>query len=302
MRWAWRSPRSCWPTSSTAPGHAIVDHRTYVFLGDGCLMEGISHEACSLAGTLALGKLIALYDDNGISIDGAVARLVRRRHAGALPRLRLARDRPDRRPRRRRRRCRAIERGAGQRRRRPTLIVCRTTIGRGSPGRAGTAKAHGEPLGADEIAATRAALGWPHAPFEVPRRRARALGRARAPARAREAAWQRALRRLPRGASRRWPPSSSAAPAGELPADFARRRAGGAGGAHWPARAKPLATRKASQHALDALAPQLPELLGGSADLTGSNLTDFPGCGAVRGGRPAGATSTTACASSAWRR
>ncbi|MEO5698579.1 MAG: transketolase, partial [Burkholderiaceae bacterium] len=148
------------------PGHAIVDHRTYVFLGDGCLMEGISHEACALAGAWQLDKLIALYDDNGISIDGAVggwfvddtpARFCAYgwNVIGPL-------DGHD---------VQAVSAAIEQAKAasgKPTLIVCRTTIGKGSPARAGTAKAHGEPLGADEIGATRAAIGWPHGPFEIP--------------------------------------------------------------------------------------------------------------------------------------
>jgi transketolase len=170
------------------PGHTIVDHRTYVFVGDGCLMEGISHEACSLAGVLGLNKLVALYDDNGISIDGPVARLVRRRHRGALRRLWLERHRPGRRPRRRRG-GRALGAGAQAHADRPDADHLPHHHRPGSPARAGTAKAHGEPLGADEIAATRAAIGWPHAPFELPpevrglgrpprgRRRATGLGR-----------------------------------------------------------------------------------------------------------------------------
>jgi phosphoribulokinase len=154
------------------PGHTLVDHRTYVFLGDGCLMEGISHEACALAGVWGLNKLVALYDDNGISIDGDRAGLVRRRHRGALQGLWLERDRPGRRPRR----------GGGgpalaqahTHTDAPTLILCRTTIGQGSPARAGTAKAHGEPLGADEIAATRQAIGWTGMAVRGAGRRARA--------------------------------------------------------------------------------------------------------------------------------
>jgi len=266
------------------PGHNIVDHRTYVFLGDGCLMEGVSHEACSLAGALRLPKLVALYDDNGISIDGAVAPWF----ADDTPaRFRAygwnvlgpidGHDTP------------AIQRAIAQARAdeasgRPTLIVCRTTIGRGSPQREGSAKSHGEPLGADEIRATRERIGWAAPAFEVPddvRARWDACERGAAL----EAAWRQ-----------RFEAYRSAYP--DLAAEFERRIAG-----HLPegfadiaavalakAAAAPeaVASRKASQQALAALAPKVPELLGGSADLTGSNLTDFPGCGAVRAGEPGG--------------
>ncbi|MBU6258458.1 MAG: transketolase [Burkholderiales bacterium] len=252
-------------------GHAIVDHRTYVFLGDGCLMEGISHEAASLAGSWGLNKLIALYDDNGISIDGPVEGWFRDdtparfRAYGwqvlgpidghdigaveqALTRARASADKP-------------------------TLICCRTTIGQGSPGRAGTAKAHGEPLGADEIARTRAAIGWPYAPFEIPDE-VRALWDARVSGRAHEAAWQTAFASY-RAAFPELAAEFERRIAGDLPADFdaiAQAAVDACGSVA-------VATRKASQQALAVLAPRLPEMLGGSADLTGSNLTDFPGCG-----------------------
>jgi transketolase len=264
------------------PGHAIVDHHTYAFLGDGCLMEGISHEACALAGAWQLHKLVALYDDNGISIDGAVegwfiddtpARFraygwnvlgpVDGHDAAAVA---------------------AAIRAARDSRTGPTLIVCRTTIGKGSPARAGTAKAHGEPFGADEIAKTRAALGWPYAPFEIPDG-IRAQWDGRAAGSRLEADWQQRL-----AAYRAEHPQLAAEfarrVAGELPADFAQLRERLVAGA--AAAPDPVATRKASQQALAVLAPAIPELLGGSADLTGSNLTDFPGCGAVRGGKPGG--------------
>jgi transketolase len=264
------------------PGHRVVNHHTYVFVGDGCLMEGISHEACSLAGAWQLNKLIALYDDNGISIDGAVSGWLRddTRHRftacgwnviGPIDGHDIA----------------AIDEAIAHAKaseERPTLIVCRTTIGRGSPARAGTAKAHGEPLGADEIAATRAAIGWHAGAFDIPDD-VRAKWSALEAGAAREAAWQRAL-----GAYRQEHPSLAAEferrIGGELPADFHETalallaRAGQA--------ADNVATRKASQQALAVLAPAVPALLGGSADLTGSNLTDFPGCGAVRGGQAGG--------------
>jgi transketolase len=264
------------------PGHAIVDHHTYVFLGDGCLMEGISHEACSLAGTWQLGKLIALYDDNGISIDGAVQgwfgddTTARFKAYGwqvlgpidghdadavsaAIAKAKAAADQP-------------------------SLIVCRTTIGRGSPARAGTAKAHGEPLGADEVAATRAAIGWTAAPFEIPSDIAAAWD-ARATGAAREAEWTRRLADY-----RRAFPELAAEYERRLradrPADWASIRQ--AAIAEFGGSGETVATRKASQKVLSLLAPRVPELLGGSADLTGSNLTDFPGCGAVRAGANGG--------------
>jgi transketolase len=263
------------------PGHTIVDHHTYVFLGDGCLMEGVSHEACSLAGVLGLPKLIALYDDNGISIDGPVAgwfgddTVMRFRAYGwnvigpidghGIDAVAAA-----------------VEQAKAAENTHPALIVCRTTIGRGSPGRAGTAKAHGEPLGAAEIAATRAAIGWPHAPFEVPAPIA-ARWNARAAGAAREADW---LARL--AAYRAAFPELAAEfehrIAGRLPADFDAQVANLIEEA--ATSTEPIATRKASQKVLATLAPKLPEMLGGSADLTGSNLTDFPGCGKVQASAP----------------
>ncbi|MCA0177037.1 MAG: transketolase [Proteobacteria bacterium] len=262
-------------------GHTVVDHRTWVFLGDGCLMEGVSQEAISLAGAWRLAKLCALYDDNGISIDGAVAPWF----ADDTPaRFRASGwhvigpvDGHD---------VAALDAALDQARtsERPTLIVCRTTIGNGSPGRAGTAKAHGEPLGADEIAATRARLDWPHPPFEIPADVRQAWSAASRGAAA-QADWQR-----------RWDAYAAAHP--QDAAELARRMGGTLPrefGVHWSEvvaatqmRAETVATRKASQHVIAELAPRLPELLGGSADLTGSNLTDWPGCGAVRGGQRGG--------------
>ncbi|MDZ4103592.1 MAG: transketolase [Hydrogenophaga sp.] len=260
----------------------IVDHHTYTFLGDGCMMEGISHEACSLAGVWKLGKLIALYDDNGISIDGAV-------HAwfadDTSQRFRAYGwnvigpiDGHD---------TVAVGQAIAEARRsadRPTLIVCRTTIGRGSPGRAGTAKAHGEALGADEIAATRAAIGWQAGPFEVPDA-VRARWSARDLGAKREAEWRLAFE-----AYRTEHPALAAEYerriAGELPASF--HEAALAAMVELGQATAAVASRKASQQTLAILAPKIPEMLGGSADLTGSNLTDFPGCGAVRAGQSGG--------------
>jgi transketolase len=256
------------------PGHTLVDHRTYVFLGDGCLMEGISHEACSLAGVWGLNKLVALYDDNGISIDGPVEGWFRddtpARFAAYGWQVIGPIDGHD---------VAAVGHALRQAQAsvdKPTLIVCRTTIGQGSPGRAGTAKAHGEPLGADEIAKTRAAIGWPHPPFEIPPA-VRNLWDASEAGAALEADWTQRL-----AAYRAAFPAEAAAferrMRGDLPADFAARlQAALAGFGDKP---EAVASRKSSQKVLAALAPQLPEMLGGSADLTGSNLTDFPGCGA----------------------
>ena len=266
-------------------GFPVVDHFTWVFAGDGCLMEGISHEACSLAGVLQLSKLVVLYDDNAISIDGDVRHWFRDDTVGrfeaygwnviagidghdvwAVDRaLSLARE---------------WGRNGRDGRFAPTLIQCRTTIGRGSPGRAGSAKAHGEPLGAEEIAATRAALGWPYAPFEIPESLyeawdARPVGAAaRTEWSAMRASWAAAYPAEAAEFERRM--------RGELPA--AHDDALDAVLAEALARAETIATRKASQNVLQHLGPAIPELIGGSADLTGSNLTDFKGAGALRAG------------------
>jgi transketolase len=263
-------------------GHTIVDHHTWVFLGDGCLMEGVSHEACSLAGTQGLGKLIAIYDDNGISIDGEVEGWFtddtpKRFEAygwQVIPEV----DGHD---------SAAIEAAftaAQAETTRPTLICCKTVIGQGSPNKAGTESCHGAPLGEDEIALTRETLGWPHAAFEVPEAIYEAWDN-RAKGANLEAVWQvgfdayRAefpeladdfLRRL----------------RGELPANFVEnadkyvedRILAGAD----------VASRKASQQALNAFGPQLPELLGGSADLAGSNLTLWQGAQGISAQSAAG--------------
>ena len=248
-------------------GHTIVDHHTYVFLGDGCLMEGISHEACSLAGAWKLGKLIALYDDNGISIDGQVApwfadntaERFKAYHWNVIGPV----DGHD---------AAAIDKAIAQAKKsasQPTLIICKTHIGKGSPNRQGTSKAHGEPLGADEIALTRQALGWQHGPFEIPDEvyaawDAKATGaKAEAQWDAAFAAYAKAYPELAAEFTRRM--------AGELPASFQQVAVDAAMHAH--ERAETVASRKASQQALQALTAALPELLGGSADLTGSNLT-----------------------------
>ena len=264
------------------PEHTIVDHHTYVFMGDGCLMEGISHEACSLAGVLQLHKLICLYDDNGISIDGPVAgwfgddTAARFRAYGwnvigpvdghdvdaVSAAIALAKTET----------------------KRPNIILCRTTIGAGSPARAGTAKAHGEPLGADEVQASRAAIGWQHGPFEIPADIASRWD-AHASGEQYERTWNERF-------------AAYRAQYPELAAEFERRMAGDPLPAtasalgdivnRFSAAKDSIASRKSSQKVLAELAPLLPELLGGSADLTGSNLTDFPGCGAIRGGQAGG--------------
>ena len=252
------------------PGFDLVDHTTYAFMGDGCMMEGISHEACALAGTLGLGKLIALYDDNGISIDSDKAP-IRRWYTDDVPKRFAAYhwqvipnvDGHD---------VEAVDkaiRKAKREKSRPTLICCNTVIARGAPKKANTGGAHGAPLGAEEVAATRAAIGWPHPPFEVP-------GSVYAGWDAREAG-KRAEKRwnsLFRKYSVQFPVESaefSRRVSGKLPPDFADRARALVAQAN--AGAEAIATRKASQNALEALKPVLPELLGGSADLTGSNLT-----------------------------
>jgi transketolase len=256
------------------PGHTLVDHRTYVFLGDGCLMEGISHEACSLAGVWGLNKLVALYDDNGISIDGPVEGWFRddtpARFAAYGWQVIGPIDGHD---------VAAVGHALRQAQAsvdKPTLIVCRTTIGQGSPGRAGTAKAHGEPLGADEIAKTRAAIGWPHPPFEIPPECA-TCGTPARPAPRLKPTGPSAWRPTARPSRPKRPNSNAACAATCRPTSPRACRPRIAGFGDKP---EAVASRKSSQKVLAALAPQLPEMLGGSADLTGSNLTDFPGCGA----------------------
>ncbi|MBY0271694.1 MAG: transketolase [Burkholderiales bacterium] len=259
-------------------GHNIVDHRTYVFLGDGCLMEGVSHEACALAGTLKLHKLIALYDDNGISIDSEKGQIKQwftdntpQRFAAYGWNVIYGVDGHD---------TDAVDaaiRQAQTETGRPTLICCKTLIGKGAPKKQNTGGAHGAPLGAEEIAATRAAINWPHAPFEIPEA-VRAEWNARERGAAREADWNQKF-------------SAYAAAYPELAAEFKRRMAGelpAGWAAHRDAflaqtvqKAETIATRKASQNAIEGFAPALPELIGGSADLAGSNLTLWSGSKAV---------------------
>ena len=261
-------------------GHAIVDHYTYVFAGDGCLMEGISHEACSLAGTLGLGKLIALYDDNGISIDGETRgwftddtpkrfeaygwHVVPNVDGHDVEAVSLA-----------------IAAGRAEHTR-PTLICCKTVIGKGAPTKAGTADTHGAALGEREVAATRTALAWPHAPFVVPQNiRDRWDARARGAADERE--WSGRFARYAevypdlaaeftrRIAGRR--PDGFA----KIADEFVRAQAG---------KGESVATRKASQQAIEAYAKVLPEMIGGSADLTGSVFTNWSGSVAVSASQP----------------
>ncbi len=253
------------------PGHTIVDHYTYVFLGDGCMMEGISHEVCSLAGTLGLGKLIAFYDDNGISIDGEVRgwfnddtparfeaygwQVIRQVNGHDAQALKTALE---------------TARQSAQ----PTLICCKTIIGFGSPNKQGKEECHGAALGADEIALTRQSLDWTHPAFEIPHE-LYAQWDAKEAGQHAENAWQQCFAAY-----------ANAYP--ELAAEFARRMAGQLPEtfaakastfiqevAH---KAETIASRKASQNCLNAFGPLLPELLGGSADLTGSNLTMWKGC------------------------
>jgi transketolase len=253
------------------PGHAIVDHHTYVFAGDGCLMEGISHEACSLAGALGLGKLVVLYDDNGISIDGKVEGWFRDDTPMRFQAYgwHVVRDVDGHDPEAI---ARALERARAEKSR-PSIVCCKTIIGKGAPTRAGSAKAHGEALGEAEIAATRKAIGWEHAPFEIPEAVYRAWD-AREAGRARSTEWKR-----------RFEAYEKAHP--ELAHEF-RRRIAGELPQGWAAAVEAtigaavksgqtVATRKASQLALESLGPLLPELVGGSADLTGSNLTLWSG-------------------------
>ena len=251
-------------------GHDIVDHYTYAFMGDGCLMEGISHEACSLAGTLGLGKLVAFWDDNGISIDGEVEGWFSddtpKRFEAYGWHVIPAVDGHD---------ADAINTAieAAKADPRPTLICTKTIIGFGSPNKAGTHDCHGAPLGADEITATKAALGWEHGPFEIPADIA-AEWNAKEAGAMKEAAWNAKF-------------DAYAAAYPELAAEF-KRRTNGELPAEWEEKANAIitdlqanpaniASRKASQNALEAFGQMLPEFMGGSADLAPSNLTMWSG-------------------------
>ncbi|MDA0238368.1 MAG: transketolase, partial [Proteobacteria bacterium] len=265
------------------PGHEIIDHFTYVFLGDGCLMEGISHEVCSLAGTLGLNKLIVFYDDNGISIDSEKGEISswfsddtpKRFEAygwnvvkdvdghnldqidAAIIKAKSSSDKP-------------------------TLLCCKTIIGKGSPKKQNTGASHGSPLGEDEVVATRQALGWPHPPFKMPQEVYAAWD-----ARFRGQAYEDAWRQEQAEYQTKFP---------ELGKELERRLFGQMSGGWvkklneeleaWNAKAEKLATRKASQNALEFMGPLLPELIGGSADLAASNLTMWSGSRPLSRERP----------------
>jgi len=248
-------------------GHEIIDHHTYAFVGDGCLMEGISHEVCSLAGTLGLGKLIAIYDDNGISIDGEVEGWFTDNTAarfeaygwqvitgvdGHDPQAVAA----------------AIEQARAETGK-PSMICCKTVIGKGAPNKQGSESVHGAALGEDEVAATRENIGWNHAPFEVPQELYAAWDNRESGAAA-EAAWNQRMAAY----ADAFPDEAAELQrrlAGELPADFSDQA--DAYIRQCQAQAETIASRKASQNCLNAYGPMLPELIGGSADLAGSNLT-----------------------------
>jgi transketolase len=257
------------------PGHDIVDHYTYVFLGDGCLMEGISHEVCSLAGTLKLNKLIALWDDNGISIDGKVVSWFnedtpKRFEAYGWNVLRDV-DGHD---------AEAVSSAIAKAKKsdKPVLICCKTAIGQGSPNMAGSDKVHGSPLGAAEIAATRIALNWPYAPFEIPKDIYEAWDFKKR-GQAAEHEWNKEFQTY----KSKYPELASELQRrmqGDLSKDFSKTL--DAYLKTCEAKAETIATRKASQNAIEALAPAVPEFMGGSADLTGSNLTNWSACKPVR--------------------
>lgn len=258
------------------PDFNVVDHHTYVFLGDGCLMEGISHEACSLAGTLKLSKLIALYDDNGISIDGHVEGWFTddtpKRFESYGWNVIRAVDGHD---------VSAVDAAITQAKAsdKPTLICCRTVIGKGSPNMAGTHNVHGAALGDKEIAATREGMGWTSAPFDIPADVYTAWD-AKLKGSKSQGEWDALLSayaaKFPQEAS-----ELTRRMSGELPGDFDKVVSDYI--ATCVEKKETIATRKASQNAIQAYAPSLPEFLGGSADLTGSNLTNWKECVAVRG-------------------
>ena len=258
-------------------GHEIVDHNTYVFLGDGCMMEGISHEACSLAGTLGLGKLIAFYDDNGISIDGEVEgwftddtvkrfesygwQVIPKVNGHDPEEIKQAID--------------TARANSDQ----PTLICCKTIIGFGSPNKEGKEECHGAPLGDDEIALTRERLGWKHGSFEIPENVYEGWS-AKEKGAAAEFAWNDKLAAY-EAAYPELAAEYKRRIAGDLPADFAAQA--DAYIRECQEKGETVASRKASQNTLNAFGPMLPEFLGGSADLAGSNLTLWNGCKGVSG-------------------
>ena len=257
------------------PGFDIVDHYTYVFLGDGCLMEGISHEVCSLAGTLKLNKLIALWDDNGISIDGKVLAWFnedtpKRFEAYGWNVLRNVDGHN----------AEVVSSAIAKAKNseKPTLICCKTAIGQGSPNMAGSDKVHGSPLGAAEIAATRVALNWPYAPFEIPKDIYEAWDFKKR-GQAAEYEWNKEFQAY----KNKYPELASELQRrmqGDLSKDFSATL--DAYLKTCEIKAETIATRKASQNAIEALASAVPEFMGGSADLTGSNLTNWSACKAVR--------------------
>ena len=258
----------------------VVDHNTYCFLGDGCLMEGVSHEACSLAGTLGLGKLVVYYDDNGISIDGEVEGWFsddteQRFLAYGWQVLKVDGHDADA--------IRAATVEAKAETVKPTLIICKTIIGLGSPNKQGKEDCHGAPLGNDEIALTREALGWTEGPFEIPAD-VYAAWDAKAKGTQSESAWNDVFAAY----AAKYPTEAAELKrrlSGELPADFVAQA--DAYIAEVNEKAETIATRKASQNAIQAFAPKLPEILGGSADLAGSNLTLWKGAEGVES-NPAG--------------
>ena len=262
------------------PGHDIVDHYTYVFMGDGCLMEGVSHETCALAGTWGLGKLIALWDDNGISIDGHIEGWYTDDTAGRFESYgwHAIRDvdghDPD-----------AVDKAIQEAKKvtdKPTLICCKTIIGKGSPNKSGSHDCHGAALGDDEVALVRKEIGWDHDPFVIPQDIYDGWNQ-KEKGQAKEDAWNAKFdayaKEFPEMAA-----EFKRRMAGELPADWDKLSAGIINDANDSA--EKVATRKASQNVITALASSLPEFLGGSADLTGSNLTSCPSFEHVSGSKP----------------